>query len=49
MITKDFEIKIIDLGYSLPIAGRDKTGYTNTKLGTPMYMAPEIHNKSVEY
>ena len=45
MITKDFEIKLIDFGYALVLEGRDKGGYMKSRLGTPMYMAPEIFDK----
>ena len=49
MITKDLKIKIIDLGYGLTLSGRELDGFTNTRLGTPMYMAPEIFDKTVPY
>jgi len=49
MITKDFKVKIIDLGFGIPLAGRTEKGFTNTRLGTPMYMAPEIHDKQTPY
>ena len=49
MITKDLKIKIIDLGYGLTLSGRKQDGYTNTRLGTPMYMAPEIFDKTIPY
>ena len=42
MLTKNFEIKIIDLGYGLALAGRDESGFMKTSCGTEMYMAPEI-------
>ena len=42
MITKDLELKVIDLGYAKNLSGRAGTGFMKTQLGTPMYMAPEI-------
>ena len=42
MITQDLELKLVDLGYGLNLEGRQKNGYMITKLGTEMYMAPEI-------
>ena len=49
MLTTDYKIKIIDLGYGLTLSGRKQDGFTNTRLGTPMYMAPEIFDKTVPY
>ena len=42
MLTEDFEVKIIDLGYWIFLAGNHGNGFTSTQLGTNMYMAPEI-------
>ena len=42
MITHKFEVKLIDLGYGMTLAGRDQAGFMNTCLGTKMYRAPEI-------
>jgi len=42
MLTNDFKIKMIDLGYGTKLAGRAQNGFNNTKLGTEGYMAPEI-------
>ena len=42
MITKDLELKVIDLGFAKHLAGNDGTGLLKTRLGTAMYMAPEI-------
>ena len=38
-----FNLKIADFGFAAPIAGRDGSGKSNTRLGTENYMAPEIH------
>ena len=38
-----FNLKIADFGFAAPVAGRDGSGYSKTKLGTESYMAPEIH------
>ena len=42
MITKDMELKVIDLGYAKQLAGADGSGFLSSTLGTFMYMAPEI-------
>ena len=42
MLTEEFQVKIIDLGYWISLAGRQKNGFTSTFLGTDMYMATEI-------
>ena len=44
MITTDLELKVIDLGYAKHLTGRGGTGFNKTRLGTPMYMAPEIES-----
>lgn len=49
MLTSNFEIKIIDLGYGLALAGRDDSGFMKTICGTPMYMAPEVISVGNEY
>ena len=40
---KDFMLKIADFGFSAPLSGNDNSGWQKTYLGTPQYMAPEIH------
>ena len=45
MITQDLKLKLIDLGYGLNLEGRQQDGYMISKLGTPMYMAPEIESR----
>ena len=42
MLTEDFTIKIIDLGYGVSLSGRNQDGFSRTSLGTETYMAPEI-------
>ena len=42
MITEDYKIKLIDIGYGIPLSGREGTYLMNTRRGTPTYMAPEI-------
>ncbi len=43
ILDKDFTLKITDMGFAAPIAGRDNSGTLSTQLGTASYMAPEIH------
>ena len=45
LLDKDFKLKIADFGFAGPMAGRDGSGYLQTKLGTSNYMAPEIHEE----
>ena len=45
MVTKDLELKVIDLGYAKHLSGRHGTGFMKTRLGTSMYMAPEIEEE----
>ena len=45
MLTEDFDVKIIDMGYWVALSGSHKNGFTSTQLGTNMYMAPEIVEK----
>ena len=43
MLTEDFKIKIVDLGYGIPLSGRDGSWYLKSMgKGTPTYYAPEI-------
>ena len=43
LLDKEFTLKITDLGFAAPMAGRDGSGLLQTQLGTASYMAPEIH------
>lgn len=45
MLTEEFEVKLIDLGYGLDLEGRTGSGFMKSRLGTYMYMAPEIQDK----
>ena len=49
MITKDFKIKVIDLGFGVPLAGKEGGGFMKSDLGTPMYKAPEIRDRETDY
>jgi len=49
MLTEEFEVKLIDLGYGLDLEGRTGSGFMKSRLGTYMYMAPEIQDKSIQY
>lgn len=40
-----FNVKIADFGFAAPLEGNDGSGVQRTYLGTPFYMAPEIHEK----
>lgn len=42
LLDNDFNVKIVDFGFAAPLAGRAGSGFNATKLGSPMYMAPEI-------
>ena len=43
LLTDDYTLKIADFGFAAPLQGRDGSGTLSTQLGTPNYMAPEIH------
>ena len=42
ILTEDFKIKLIDLGYGIPLSGRDGSFLLKTRKGTPTYLAPEL-------
>jgi serine/threonine protein kinase len=42
MLDKDYNLKIVDFGFSAPANGWDGSNYLNTKVGTEPYMAPEL-------
>ena len=43
LLDHNFRVKIADFGFSAPSAGRDGKGLLKTKVGSPHYLAPEIH------
>ena len=43
LLDSEYNVKIVDMGFSTRVAGRYGTGYTNTRVGTIGHMAPEIH------
>ena len=43
LLDHDGTLKIADFGLAGPTMGRDGDGYLETKCGTLLYMAPEIH------
>ena len=45
MITKDFTIKIIDLGFGINLAGRVRDSFNRTVLGAEVYRPPEMNDK----
>ena len=45
MITYDYKVKLIDFGFGLNLSGKEGNSLMKTKLGTPMYMAPEIEEE----
>ena len=42
LLDKNYNVKIVDFGFAISIGGRDGSGYTKSRVGTPGYMAPEI-------
>jgi len=45
LFDEDFKLKVADFGFATLIAGNSGDGQLFTILGTPSYMAPEIHLK----
>lgn len=43
LLDKNYNIKLVDFGFACPLTGRDNSGTQKTMVGTPGYMAPEIH------
>ena len=43
MITHNYEVRLIDLGMFSTLAGANKSGFFQSKKGTPQYMCPEVH------
>ena len=42
LLDDNFNVKLIDFGFASNITGWEGTGFNTTKVGSPMYMAPEI-------
>lgn len=42
MLDHNFDVKLVDFGFSAPLLGRDHSGLLRTCLGTTAYMAPEL-------
>ena len=45
LLDGDFNLKLGDFGYSIPLEGHDGSGIIYSDKGTISYMAPEIHRK----
>ena len=45
LLDKNYNIKIVDFGFACDKKGRDGMGNNRTYVGTPEYMAPEIHEE----
>jgi serine/threonine protein kinase len=45
LFDENFNLKIADFGFAASLEGNDGSGVCRTYLGTPFYMAPEIHEK----
>ena len=43
MVTRNYEVRLIDLGMFSTLAGNSKGGFFISKKGTPQYMCPEQH------
>ena len=44
LLDSNYNIKIVDFGFSKKMSGRDETGFNRSFVGTPGYQAPEILN-----
>jgi serine/threonine protein kinase len=42
LLDKNYNLKIADFGFSIPLTGRDGSSRLQSNLGTPGYQAPEI-------
>ena len=42
LLDEDFNVKIVDFGFALPLKGRDGSGFMKSYVGTRSYMAPEL-------
>ena len=41
----DYNIKLTDFGFLLPLEGRERTAWLKSRVGTLTYMAPEVFNR----
>ena len=42
LLDRDYNVKVIDLGFAKPLSGEDGVGILKTLVGTRDHMAPEI-------
>jgi serine/threonine protein kinase len=49
LLDSEYNVKIIDFGFTCNITGRQGSGYNQTGVGTPGYMGPEILRKDAYY
>ena len=42
LLDQNFDLKIIDFGFSSPLSGKQPTGINRSIVGSPCFMAPEI-------
>ena len=49
LLDSNFNVKIVDFGFALPLEGRSGSGFMHSYVGTPAYMAPEILAKNRYY
>ena len=42
LLDQNFNVKLVDFGFALQLEGRDGSGFMNSYVGTPAYMAPEL-------
>ena len=45
MVTSDFKVKLVDMGFAIPFCGKDGSYNLIKKLGTPFFKAPELYKK----
>ena len=43
MVSANYDIKFVDFGAAAALEGEDGDGLHLTRLGSPSYMAPEVH------
>ena len=47
MITEKSEVKVIDFDFGKELKGNRSSGFMDTPVGTPMYMAPQVAVDSI--